>query len=155
MDDYTDEVAPEATETEQPEPSFDENHPRYKQLRQENQSLRQRLRRTELEANFGKEIVELVPEELPLDKWEEFAGRLAERLSKPEAPEAGQETPPEPAPQEDVRTDVGTVTGAPAPGTQAAGELMTVAQIKELAKTDPVTANQLISQGKYQKQTTW
>jgi 16S rRNA C967 or C1407 C5-methylase (RsmB/RsmF family) len=153
VDEYTDEVSPEDTETAQPDPEL-EDHPRYKQMRAENQNLRQKLRRTELEANFGKDVVELIPEELPLSKWEEYAGRLAERLQKPAPPEQNEQAAEETS-QEDEPAGLAAVTNASAPGASLPEDLKTVAEIKELAKTDPLKANELITAGKFVKQTEW
>jgi 16S rRNA C967 or C1407 C5-methylase (RsmB/RsmF family) len=153
VDEYTDEVSLEDTETAQSDPAI-EDHPRYKQMRAENQNLRQKLRRTELEANFGKDVVELIPEELPLSKWEEYAGRLAERLQKQEPPKQDEQAAEESS-QEDEPAGLAAVTNASAPGAALPEDLKTVAEIKELAKTDPVKANELIAAGKFVAQTQW
>ncbi len=153
MDEYSDEESQEDfTEEVSAERGFDEKD--FRKLKQENQSLRQRLRRTELEANFGKDVVELIPEELPLSKWEEYAGRLAERLPKPAPPEQNEQAADEPS-QEDEPAGLAAVTNASAPGATLPEDLKTVAEIKELAKTDPVKANELIAAGKFVKQTEW
>lgn len=153
MDDYTEDDAPEASEQEDSAPVAEDKELR--KLKQENQSLRQRLRRTELEANFGKDVVELIPEELPLSKWEEFAGKLAERMPKPEAPPEQNEQAAEDSPQEDEPAGLAAVTKTPAPGSTLPEELKTVAEIKELAKTDPAEATRLINSGKFVQQTNW
>jgi hypothetical protein len=144
VDEYTDEETPEVA-TEDPAPQTDD--PALRKLKQENQSLRQRLRRTELEANFGKDVVELIPEELPLSKWEEFAGKLAERMPKDQAKQdepAAEESAPEAEP-----AGLAAVSGASTPGTPIAGDPLTSAEIKELYKTDPVRASQLVNQGMF------
>ena len=154
MDEYTEDDALEASEQEDSAAVADDKELR--KLKQENQSLRQRLRRTELEANFGKDVVELIPEELPLSKWEEFAGKLAERMPKAEAPEPEQnEQAAEDSPPEDEPAGLAAVTKTPAPGSTSPEELKTVAEIKELAKTDPAEATRLINSGKFIQQTNW
>ena len=151
MDDETYEDAPEVSDQEDSGPVADDSALR--KLKQENQSLRQRLRRTELEANFGKDVVELIPEELPLSKWEEYAGRLAERLQKPE-PEQNAQAAEEPS-QEDEPAGLATVANASMPGASLPEDLLTVAEMKDLIKTDPVKAQELITAGKFVKQTEW
>lgn len=151
MDEYTDDEAQEASAEETPA-AIDDKYVR--KLKDENQSLRQRLRRTELEANFGKDVVELIPEELPLSKWEEFAGKLAERM--PKAVEAEQTEPaPEDTSQEEEPTKLAAVATSPSSGAPTAGELMTTAEIKELAKSDPVAAARLMNEGKFQPAKPW
>lgn len=152
MDEYSDEEALEAPDEEAPAQGLDDKEIR--KLKQENQSLRQRLRRTELEANFGKNVVELIPEELPLSKWEEYAGKLADAIPKPAVPEQDEQAPEE-ASQEDEPTGLAAVTTASAPGASLPEDLKTVAEIKELMKTDPVEANRLVAAGKFVKQTEW
>jgi 16S rRNA C967 or C1407 C5-methylase (RsmB/RsmF family) len=152
VDDYTEDEAQEVSEEEGSAPEISENVLR--KLKQENHSLRQRLRRTELEANFGKDVVELIPEELPLSKWEEYAGKLAERLPKQAPPEQNEPAPEEPS-QEDEPTGLAAVTNASAPGASLPEDLKTVAELKELARTDPVKANDLIRAGKFIQQTEW
>ena len=154
MDEYTEDEAPEVSEQETAPAVPDDKELR--KLKQENQSLRQRLRRTELEANFGKDVVELIPEELPLSKWEEFAGRLSERMPKQEAQTEQNEPAPEDAPQEVApQSGLAAVAQAPSVGKPASEGLLTVAEIKELGKTDPIKANDLIRQGKFVEQTSW
>jgi 16S rRNA C967 or C1407 C5-methylase (RsmB/RsmF family) len=153
VDEYTEDEVLETSEQEAPA-AIDDKYVR--KLKDENHSLRQRLRRTELEVNFGKDVVELIPEELPLAKWEEFAGRLAERMPKPAPPE---QTEPEASTEEPAQeaepAGLAAVTNAPAPGTAVPGELLTVKEIKELGKTDPVRATELISQGKFKPAEPW
>jgi 16S rRNA C967 or C1407 C5-methylase (RsmB/RsmF family) len=152
VDEYSDEESQEDFAEGTSAPEIDENLLR--KLKNENQSLRQRLRRTELEANFGKDVVELIPEELPLSKWEEYAGKLAERLQKQEPPKQDEQAAAE-ASQEDEPTGLEAVTNASAPGASLPEDLKTVAEIKELMKTDPVKANELVNAGKFVKQTEW
>lgn len=143
-DDYTDET-PEVSE--EPEASGDGL---VKKLKQENQSLRQRLRRSELEGTFGKDVVELIPEELPISKWEDFATKLQERL--PKAVEAAPEqetstTEPEAASQEDEPTGLAAVAKAPAPGTApgSANADLSATELGKLATDDPAAFSAAIA----------
>jgi hypothetical protein len=148
VEEYTDEETPEVSAEETAPAAGDDSAMR--KLKQENQSLRQRLRRTELEANFGKDVVELIPEELPLAKWEEYAGRLAERLQKPEqtkaeTPEAAPETPEVPEPAAGLKA---VATNQPASTPVAHGTDLTSREIGDLYKTDPAAFKRAL-QAKY------
>jgi 16S rRNA C967 or C1407 C5-methylase (RsmB/RsmF family) len=148
VEEYTDEETPEVSAEEAAPAAGDDSAMR--KLKQENQSLRQRLRRTELEANFGKDVVEMIPEELPLSKWEEFAGKLAERLPKAQNQTEQNEPAAEEPAQEAAPAGLAAVSGASTSGAPLEPELLTRAEIKELYKSDPVKAGQLVSQGKFQ-----
>lgn len=127
-------------------------------LRKENHSLRSRLRRSELEAEFGSDVAALVPDALPLKEWKEYAGKLV-ALKGPavstadQTDEATQEAPSE-EPSE-VERRLATVGKVSPPGAALPEELLTVAQIKELSKTDPEGAERLIMEGKFQQQANW
>ena len=127
-------------------------------LRKENHSLRARLRRSELEAEFGSDVAALVPDALPLKEWKDYAAKLV-ALKGPavstadqtddEVAEAPQE---EPTPAEKRLATVGKVSP---PGAALPEELLTVAQIKELGKTNPEEATRLINEGKFVQQSNW
>jgi 16S rRNA C967 or C1407 C5-methylase (RsmB/RsmF family) len=151
VDEYTDDEAQEASTEEQPA-AIDDKYVR--KLKDENQSLRQRLRRTELEANFGKDVVELIPEELPLSKWEEFAGKLAERMPKATPTEQNEPAAEEPT-QEVAPSGLAAVAATPSSGAPATEELMTTAEIKKLAKSDPQAAARLVNAGKFVQAEDW
>lgn len=74
-----------------------------RKLRKENQGLRRKHRRSELEAKYGAEVIELIPEELPISKWDGYAEKLTAHLAtKPTqtdqaTEEAAEEPPPEDA----------------------------------------------------------
>lgn len=112
-----------------------------KKLKQENQSLRQRLRRSELEGTYGKDVVELIPEELPISKWEDFATKLQERLPKAQTEAPDQETstnePPAQA-EEPEPAALAAVAKGPAPGSAAApvGADLSAKELGQLAKDD-------------------
>jgi hypothetical protein len=63
-----------------------------------------RLRRSEVTAKYGAEVVDMIPDELPIRKWDEFAeklhARLAERPTAPEDKGEDAEAPEEPTPAE-------------------------------------------------------
>jgi hypothetical protein len=147
VDEYDEESAPEVeTETEA---STDDKEVR--KLKQENQSLRQRLRRTELEGDFGTKIAEVVAKSgRPVNEWADYAAEI-KALIPEVAPEATTEPAAEEPSQEDEPTGLAAVTKATAPNSATAGEQLTVAQIKELAKTDPIAANALVAAGQFQK----
>mgnify|MGYP001607605405 CR=1 FL=1 len=54
-------------------------------------SLRTRLRRTEMAKEFGDDIVELVPDMLPLNEQKALAAKLKEKFATPPAPTQGAE----------------------------------------------------------------
>ena len=147
VEEAPEEVAPSASEDKE-----------LGKLRKENHSLRTRLRRTELEAEFGSDVAALVPDALPLKEWKEYAGKLV-ALKGPavstadQTDEATQEAPSE-EPSE-VERRLATVGKVSPPGAALPEELLTVAQIKELAKTDPDGAEALIREGKFQQQANW
>jgi len=99
-DDDLDQGSEETEEKEEPSTGGGDTVPRnqYEKVQKEARSLRTRLRRTEVEAKYGKEVVELIPEELPLTKWDEYAEKLSTKL-KPE-PAAETDTPAEEKPEE-------------------------------------------------------
>lgn len=150
MSDMNDDLDQESGETEAAAEESPVDDKGLHKLKKENQNLRQRLRRSELEATFGKDVVELIPEELPLAKWEEFAGKVAERMPK-QATEQTETAPPAQA-QEPEPVGFGTVVNAPPSGTQASEPLVTARQLHELFKTDPARATQMMNAGQFQKE---
>jgi hypothetical protein len=103
-DDFSDEQdsEEEGATSAAPEQGAD---PAMEKLRKENRALRVRLRRSEVTAKYGSEVVDLIPDELPIRKWDEFAERLHARLAErptesPEDKGEPAETPEEPTPAE-------------------------------------------------------
>jgi hypothetical protein len=87
---------PESEET--PAESAAADPAKLAKLQKENRSLRGRLRRAELGAEYGKDIAELVPDALPLKEWDAYAEKLVAlrgQTGKEETPPEG-EAPAEP-----------------------------------------------------------
>lgn len=63
---------------------------RERKLRNEAQSLRRRLARTEIKAEYGEDVLELVPESLPLKEAKELAGKLSARFAASKTQDAPQ-----------------------------------------------------------------
>jgi len=102
--------------------------------RKENQGLRQRLRRTELEAKYPEPVVNLTVESgLPIDRWAEYAEKVAALAVVP-APEPQAEPETEEPPQVDVPPGLVAAQGSPAPGAAPARSELSPKQILELAK---------------------
>lgn len=146
MDEFDEGLSPEGDDIpEAPEP-IEPPSPdaKLKKLQNENRSLRTRLRRSELEAKHGKTVADLIPDEVPLTKWDEYAEKLAAFASeRPEERTAGQEAEvpkEEPTPDEQK---LAAATGATS-GAGAATVEMTPREIRELGKADPVRAMQQI-----------
>ena len=134
MDEFDDDDSQEEPEAEEPKAE----DPRFKKLQAENQSLRRRLRRSELVGNFGETVAGLVPDELPLEKWEEYASKLAEALPKAEATETETEEATEEPPVEEAPPGTAAVVRGPAPGTSQSnvGAEMSATDLGRLAKED-------------------
>lgn len=115
------------------------------EFEKDNFTLRDKVRRTDLRAKYGEDIAELVPEQLPPEKWDEFAEKLS-ALKKPEK-EATQaeEAPEEAVKDKPVPEGLKAATGATPSPTQARPNAeLTNKQIAELGRTDPVAAWQEI-----------
>jgi hypothetical protein len=163
MDEFSDQ---ESEEIEDEAPSGFEALPKATQaeirkLRKEAEGLRTRLKERDTEvltAKYGADVVELLPEEVTAyDRRVELAERLASRLSPAPSNETEQHEPaPEEAQAEEPElSGLAAVAKAPSTGKPAPEGLLTVAEIKELGKTDPIRANDLIRQGKFVEQTSW
>lgn len=110
-------------------------------LRKENHSLRVRFRRTEMEKEYGADVLELVPDDLSLEKQGELAAKLAERFrnaspTQTEAPtEAEAEAPPQAEVVSEAERNLAAVTqGSVSPGGSAG---MDEDEIRKLAFADP------------------
>ena len=158
MDEYDDDLDQDVEEAAEEATPGNLDEKALEKLRKENHSLRARLRRSELEAEFGSDVAALVPDALPLGEWKEYAGKLV-ALKGPAVSTADQtEEATEEAPQEEaspVEKRLATVGKVSPPGAALPEELLTVAQVKELAKTDPEGAEALIREGKFQQQVNW
>jgi hypothetical protein len=98
--DFEDQESPEPEEEPTEASPAPEGEAKLKKLQQENVSLRRRLRRTELVTKHGQEIVDLIPDELPVTKWDQFAEKLSTRLAE-RAQEAPAGEAEQPAPEEE------------------------------------------------------
>jgi hypothetical protein len=111
--------------------------PRYRKLQNENRSLRERLRRSEIQAEHGEQIASLIPTSLPLNEWPEYAEKLSALIPKAPAPESADSEPAN-APSEE-RTEreerLAAVAAPQATGTQP--EVLSAKEIGELMKSDP------------------
>ena len=131
--------APEAPSEEPPMSAADA-----RKLRKENHSLRTRLRRSELVAKYGETVVDLIPSELPLKKWEEHAEKLhtvlAERVEGQKTEGEQESAPAEPTPSEQA---LAAVTTTPSAATAPPPD-MSAKEILELGRKDPARAEQIV-----------
>lgn len=144
MDEYAGDVEEQGSEAslDSSEPTGGAEDPKLKKLQQENRSLRARLRRSELVAKYGTEVVGLIPDELPITKWESFADTLATRLGSERTAEASSQTA-EPAPSEEPTPEelrLASVTRS-ASGQAEGPAKMPFAEWRALRKKDPAAAD--------------
>lgn len=120
-----------------------------RKARREAHSLRRRLRRTEIEARFGRDVAELIPDELPIHKWDEFAGMIAARLPQPveEAARPDEDVAPtlEPTPEE-RRIAAAFAGGTSGYHGEADIGTLSAKEIMELGKENPALAARQIQQ---------
>jgi len=119
-------------------------------LRKEHQALRSKLRRTELTAKYGAEVVDLVPEELSISKSAELAEKLHARLAERPAP--AQTSEPAEVPEEPTQAErkLAAVSKAgSAPSATAAASTITREELHEIYKQQgPDKAAQYIKEGR-------
>jgi hypothetical protein len=125
----------------------DRSDAEWKKLQHENRSLRGRLRRSEIEAKHGKDVAELIPEEVPLSKWEDFAEKLAAKLSV-ERSEETQQREEAPAPKEELTPEERNLAAASG-GTSGspAAERISAKSWMELNQKNPAEARRLLNSG--------
>jgi hypothetical protein len=143
-----DQVVEEPAEQVAEAPQGEATDPQLRKLKQENQSLRQRLRRTEIKATHGEKIAELIPDSMPLQEWPEYAEKLAALLPKDSGP-APTDSEPVDAPSEERQATEQKLAAVVAP--QAAGtptEILSGKEIGELMASDPA-AGLRAAQAKY------
>jgi hypothetical protein len=136
---------PEAGAPEAPQAATES--PDVRKLRQENRSLRERLRRSEVEAKHGAEVAGLIPPSLPLDEWEDYAAKLADFRQAPAPAPTESETVD--APSEERQATEAKLAAVVAP--QATGtpqEILSAKEIGDLMKADPA-AGLRAAQAKY------
>lgn len=146
----------EAQDVEEPEPEHtlpdrDRSEKEFKKLQAENKSLRGRLRRTEIEARYGKDIADLIPGSLPMREWLEFAEKVRDRIAEESTAgrfaQTGQsvEEVSNPEPTAEERN----LALAAAAGTSGyhdtALEGLSAKEILELGKVSPGAAERLIA----------
>jgi hypothetical protein len=136
------------------EPEAAPEDPRYKKLQQENRSLRDRLRRSEIEAEHGKEIAELIPASLPMKEWKDYAEKLSALKGPATQDETTQDEAP-PVPDQGVRAEreqrLAAVGASRSPG-NAPETPLSAKEIQELMQTDPSRGIRA-AQAKYGSQT--
>lgn len=164
MDEYDEDL--ESSEEEAQPEGFAalprETQAELKKLRKESQRLRDERRTLQnevLTTKFGPDVVALIPEELAdYERQVAFAEKLQARLGTVVSSDDQTDEATEDAVQEaasPVEKRLATVGKVSPPGAALPEELLTVAQIKELAKTDPDGAEALIREGKFQQQANW
>ena len=148
-DDFSDE---QDSEEEGATPASPEQgqDPGMDKLRKENRALRSKLRRSEISAKYGPGVVDLIPDELPIRKWDEFAEKLHARLAERPAPtETGEpaEVPEEPTQAE--RKLAAVSKAGSAPSATAAASTITRDELHEIYKQQgPDKAAQYIKEGR-------
>lgn len=124
----------------------------YEKAVKEARSLRTKLRRTEMEAEFGAEVLEMIPADLPLKQQKALAGTIKTKLDaltaqatpadgSAENSDADQGQPTE----EEQR--LAAVTSAGSTGTQT-GQIYSAKEWAALSKVDPVQGQKLLEQGR-------
>ena len=158
MDDYEDQ---ESEETEQPTGFASlpkETQAELKKLRKESESLRTRLKERDQEvltAKYGEDIVSMIPDEVTTYERRAEVAAIWQTKLAPSTDEPEQTEPAAEAEVQEAKPKLAAVVTAPASGTHVPGELLTTAEIKELAKNDPIGAARLVQEGKFVKQDTW
>lgn len=156
MDEDEDQRSDESFDGGDVETQLAEARKRIKDLNAENKERRESLEAmqvTHLTEIYGedrlKENAELL-DGLSFTKQKALLARLVPNGSAATTePETG--TAPEAKAQEEPEAPgLAAVSSGSAPTTATAGELLTVAQIQELAKTDPLEASKLINEGRFQ-----
>jgi hypothetical protein len=119
-----------------------------RKARKEAAKHRVELRRVKFEAKYGPDIAELVPAELPPEKWESQAEIVKARLSagRPEEPEQQREEAPapkvEPTPDEQrIAAASGGTSGSPA------AEKMGAKAWMDLRRDNPAEADRVLLGG--------
>jgi hypothetical protein len=111
------------------------------------------LRRLEVASKHGASIGD-IPDWVQAEHLEEFAERFLARPTPTET-EQHEPAPEEAQAEEPAQSGLAAVAKAPSIGKPAPEVLLTVAELKELNKTDPIRAEELRRQGKYVQQTSW
>ena len=115
-------------------------------LKKENYKLRDKVRRTELSAKFGSDVVELIPAALPAAEWEGYAEKLqalkgAAPAPADEPPAASTETDEQRVARESAERAMAAVVRTPSHGGTPPSTL-SASEIGELMRTDQAAAIQ-------------
>ena len=155
MDEYTtdpDGLSPEGEdEADLPEAEGDTvSRKAYERAVNQVRKLKSQVRRADLSLEYGPEIAERVPDELPVEKWPEYATKLKERLgtTATTSNDEGTEPPATPAaaqPSEQERRAAALARE----GTRGAGSgSISRDEWLNLANTDPAAAQAAFAAGR-------
>ena len=117
------------------------------QARRDAAKYRTQLRRTQLAKDYGDEILELVPETLPVKDQKELAAKLKERLGSQQQTSPTEQVEAAEPPEVEVPAGLAAVSGAPSPPSSA-GVTLSAREIHDLMQRDPAAAMRA-AQAKY------
>jgi hypothetical protein len=140
------EAAPSAPEV----PSLDSAklQKELERARKEAQGLRVQLRRSEMASEYGTDVLDYVPDDLPIERQKELAAKLAERFRSTttvtdEASDVAEVTPEVPTPAEQR---LAAVSGAPVGGTPQ-GTVISALDWMRLREENPTEADRILRGG--------
>jgi hypothetical protein len=141
------ELAPEADESAEQDTEVAALRKAVAKANKEAARYRVEARNAKIASEFGEQVSEFVPKDLSLDEAREYALKLKEAFAAPEteahdSPAADEEAPVAPHPLAAV--------SQPSTGHQTSG-LFTMAQIDEIAQTDPTRAREIVASGNWDK----
>ncbi len=143
MDDY-DDLDEQGSEGAPPTPvaGTDANAAEVERLKKENYKLRDKVRRTDLSAKFGSDVVELIPASLPAQEWEAYAEKLqALKGAAPVTAEPPGEAVkvPEPPSEETKAAEAAMAAVASTPSSRGgtAPPQLSAQEIGQLMQSDP------------------
>ena len=157
MEDDTDILDPEVDEDEDddqiapPVEGDTVSREQYEKVVKAERSLRTRLRRTEMESEYGKDVVELVPTTLPLKEQKALAAKLKERFGSQtaatqadESADAGTEASTEEPTEQERRAAALVAQGS---GGSVAGVITDTAEAAAIAAASPERYTQMKAAG--------
>lgn len=151
MSDYDDYEAEAAPEPEAPASSSDDAlAKKLAEMEKDNYKLRGKLRRAELNSKFGSEIAELVPDELPHDKWEEYAEKL-QGLRGPLVEEQATEASEDEAEAAPTEAELKLAAAASSPTTGTAPVDVSAKEILKLVQEGHHAEAEKLIRAKYQR----
>jgi hypothetical protein len=125
--------------------------------RKEAHGLRERLRRSEIASEYGKEVAELIPAGLPIKEWKGYAEKLntfrgqataSDQQTTDESPAPAAKAQPSEEDRQLSQVLKGSATGSPAT------EKVTALQWMSLRQQDPSAADRLLRSGAVEGVTT-